>query len=289
MTTPPAAAIAQPAPEASLRERRAAFRRLHASGCFVLPNPWDIGSARYLASLGFQALASTSSGLAWSLGRADNQLPLADVLAHLRQLVAATALPVNADFEGGFGARPEDVAHNVGLAMATGVAGLSIEDSTGRPEQPLRERAEAVERLRAARSAIDASGLDVLLVGRAENFFAGQPDLSDAIDRLCAYAEAGADCLYAPGLRTPEQIRAVVQAVAPKPVNVLVGWAGDLSVAQLADLGVRRISVGGALARSAWGGFQRAAELLASQGRFDGLAHAIEAQRLNQLFDAPQL
>lgn len=288
MTTPPAPAISQTTPEASLRERRAAFRQLHTSGCFVLPNPWNIGSARYLASLGFQALASTSSGLAWSLGRADNQLPLADVLAHLRQLVAATALPVNADFESGFGAQPEDVAHSVGLAMATGVAGLSIEDSTGLPERPLRERAEAVERLQAARSAIDASGQDALLVGRAENFFVGQPDLHDAIDRLCAYAEAGADCLYAPGLRTPEQIRTVVQAVAPRPVNVLVGWASELDVAELADLGVRRISVGGALARSAWGGFQRAAERLASQGRFDGLTDASDAASLNRLFGPAQ-
>lgn len=251
----------------------------------MLPNPWDIGSARYLASLGFKALASTSSGLAWSLGQADNQLPLAQVLTHLRQLVAATALPVNADFEAGFGERPEDVAHSIGLAVATGVAGLSIEDSTGCPERPLRERAEAVERLRAARAAITASGQDVLLIGRAENFFVGQPNLKDTVERLCAYAEAGADCLYAPGLRTAEDIRTVVQAVAPRPVNVLVGWPSALSVAELADLGVRRISLGGALARSAWGGFQRAAQLLASQGRFDGLANGADARELNRFFD----
>lgn len=276
------------APETSIRARRAAFRQLHASGCFVLPNPWDIGSARYLASLGFKALASTSSGLAWSQGRADGQLPLAQVLAHLRQLVAATALPVNADFEAGFGEHPEDVAHHVGLAIATGVAGLSIEDASGQAQRPLRERAEAVERLRAARAAIDASGQDVLLIGRAENFFVGQPDLNDAIERLCAYAEAGADCLYAPGIQSAEQITAVVAALAPKPVNVLVGWASPLSVAQLADLGVRRISVGGALARSAWGSFQRAAELLATQGRFDGLAEAANGAELNRLLGSTE-
>lgn len=268
---------------ATLATRRADFRRLHESGCFLIPNPWDAGSARYLASLGFKALASTSSGAAWSGGMADNHMPLPAVLAYLRTLVAATPLPVNADFEGGFADSPEGVAQNVRLAVDTGVAGLSIEDSTGRPEQPLRGLDEAVERMQAAREAIDASGQDVLLVGRAENFFVGRPDLDDAILRLQAYARAGADCLYAPGLQTAEQISAVVQAVAPRPVNVLMGQPSDFSLADLAALGVRRVSVGGALARSAWAGFQQAARLLAEQGSFEGFAGAASGAELNRL------
>ena len=265
-----------------LSARRAAFRQLHASGCFVIPNPWDIGSARYLAQLGFKALASTSSGRAWSQGVADGGLPLPAVLAYLRELVAATDLPVNADFESGFADTAEGVAQNVRAAIDTGIAGVSIEDATGKPAQPLMDLPTAVARLRAARAAIDASGQDVLLIGRAENFFVGQPDLADTIRRLQAYAQAGADCLYAPGIDTPEQIAAVVAAVAPKPVNVLVGGPSALSMAELAALGVRRVSVGGALARAAWGGFERAARALAEQGRFDGFEGAAVGRELNQ-------
>lgn len=269
-----------------IRARRATFRQLHAAGCFAIPNPWDAASARWLAGLGFQALASTSSGHAWSHGQADGAMPLPAVLDYLRSLVAATDLPVNADFEHGFADDAAGVARNVALAVDTGVAGLSIEDSTGRPDAPLLPLDEAVQRVRAARAAIDASGQDVLLIGRAENFFVGRPDLDDAIGRLRAYAEAGADCLYAPGIHTPEQIAAVVAAVAPKPVNVLVGSASTLTMADLAALGVRRVSVGGGLARAAWGGFDRAARLLANEGRFDGFADALPGQRLNQFFGA---
>lgn len=269
-----------------IRARRATFRQLHAAGCFAIPNPWDAASARWLAGLGFQALASTSSGHAWSQGHADGGMPLPAVLDYLRSLVAATDLPVNADFEHGFADDAAGVARNVALAVDTGVAGLSIEDSTGRPDAPLLPLDEAVQRVRAARAAIDASGQDVLLIGRAENFFVGRPDLDDAIGRLRAYAEAGADCLYAPGIHTPEQIAAVVAAVAPKPVNVLVGSASTLTMADLAALGVRRVSVGGGLARAAWGGFDRAARLLANEGRFDGFADALPGQRLNQFFGA---
>lgn len=269
----------------TVREKRAAFRALHASGCFMLPNPWDAGSARYLQSLGFKAVATTSSGFAWSTAHADNAVSRADVLAHLRLIVEATDLPVNADFESGFGDSPDEVAQSVMLAVETGIAGLSIEDSTGDPAAPLFPIEVAVERLKAARHAIDQSGGDTLLVGRAENFFAGVPDLDDAIARLKAYAEAGADCLYAPGISTREQIEAVVAAVAPKPVNVLIGSASEFTLQDMAALGVRRVSVGGALARAAWGGFMRAAEALA-HGRFDGLADAAPGARLNELFGA---
>lgn len=264
-------------------ERRAAFRALHTSGCFVLPNPWDTGSARLLANLGFKALASTSSGMAWSLGCADGEVTRETVLAHLRALVAATDLPVNADFENGFGATPEAVAQSVRMAVDTGVAGLSIEDASGNPERPQFGLQEAVARLRAARAAIDACGGDTLLVGRAENFFVGRPDLDDTITRLRAYAEAGADCLYAPALRTAEQIRTVVAAVAPKPVNLLIGPSGLGSVEEAAALGVRRISLGGALSRAAWGGFLQAARRIAEDGRFDGFAGLPTNQDLNEL------
>ncbi|AVP57750.1 2-methylisocitrate lyase [Pulveribacter suum] len=257
------------------RQKRSAFRALHQSGCFVLPNPWDAGSASALAALGFKALATTGSGYAWSCARADGQLSRVETLAHLRHMAAATDLPINADFESGFAQTPEGVAESVRMAIDTGVAGISIEDSTGDPQAPLRDRAEAVRRMRAARAAIDEAGGDTLLIGRAENFFVGRPDLDDTIARLQAYAQAGADCLYAPGIRTREQISAVVAAVAPKPVNVLIGWAGDLTLQDLATLGVRRVSVGGALARAAWGGFMQAARTLAEQGRFDGFAEAV--------------
>ncbi|HEY2256040.1 MAG TPA: isocitrate lyase/phosphoenolpyruvate mutase family protein [Variovorax sp.] len=266
-------------------QRRAAFRALHAQGCFVLPNPWDRGSACYLEGLGFKALATTSSGYAWSLGHPDGYLSRDPTLAHLRDIVAATDLPVNADFEDGFGEGPQDVAQSVRMAIDTGIAGLSIEDSTGDAAHPLYPMDVAVARLRAARAAIDeAPGEKALLVGRAENFFAGRPDLDDTIARLKAYSEAGADCLYAPGIRTPEQIAAVVAAVAPKPVNLLVGSDLGLTLADIAALGVRRVSVGGALARTAWGGFMRAAAAIAGEGRFDGFAGAAPGDQLNAFF-----
>src|SRR5690554_3805501 len=208
----------------SIEQKGAVFRALHESGCFVLPNPWDIGSARALEKMGFKALASTSSGHAWSNGKPDGGMSRDDVLHHLRYMVGATDLPVNADFESGFGETPDALAESIALAIETGVAGLSLEDSTHDTASPLMPIELATERMRIARQVIDDSGADVVLVGRAENFFAGMPDLDDAIKRLQAYAEAGADCLYAPGIRTREQIAAVVRAVAPKPVNVLIGW-----------------------------------------------------------------
>ncbi len=260
-----------------------AFRELHERGCFVIPNPWDAGSARLLEQLGFPALATTSSGLAWSLGRRDTETPLDDTLANLRAIAGAVGIPVNADFEGGFAVEPEDVAANASRAVATGIAGLSIEDSTGEPAEPLFDLALAVERIRAARHAIDASGTGVLLTGRSEGFIAGRPDLPETIRRLTAYAEAGADCLYAPGLRAVADIAAVVQAVAPRPVNVLVG-ADFTTVAELAALGVRRISVGGALARTAWGAFLEAARELAERGTFGGFAHATAFDELDSAF-----
>ncbi len=255
-------------------ERCREFRRLHESGCFVIPNPWDVGSARLLARLGFKALATTSSGLAWSLGRQDNHTTLEETLDRLRAIAGAVDVPVNADFEGGFAVEPARVEANVAAAAATGIAGLSIEDSTGNPASPLFDAVLAVERIRAARRAIDRSGTGVLLTGRSEGFIVGRPDLPETIRRLTAYAEAGADCLYAPGIRTPDQIAAVVRAVAPRPVNVLVG-ADFTTVADLARAGVRRISTGGALARAAWGGFLEAAREIAEHGTFKGLAHAL--------------
>jgi 2-methylisocitrate lyase-like PEP mutase family enzyme len=264
--------------------KRHAFHELHKAGCFVIPNPWDVGSARFLQSLGFKALATTSSGFAWSKARPDGGISRDVALAHLHEMVAATELPVNADFESGFAADAAGVAESVRLACATGVAGLSIEDSTGDAARPLYDLDTAVERVGAARAAIDKAGGDALLVGRAECFLVGRPDLEETIARLKAYAQAGADCLYAPGIHTPEQIRAVVSAVAPKPVNLLVGSASKLTVQEIAALGVRRISVGGALARAAWGGFMRAARLLADQGRFDGFTDAASGKELNSLF-----
>lgn len=268
----------------SVAEKRADFRALHEKGCFVIPNPWDTGSARYLEGLGFKALATTSSGFAWSHGHADGAMSRDAILAHLRELVAATDLPVNADFENGFAPDAQGVADSVRLAIETGVAGLSIEDSTGNAANPLFPIDVAVERLRAARKAIDASGADVMLIGRAENFFAGRPDLDDAIARLKAYANAGADCLYAPGIKTREQIAVVVAAAGPKPVNLLVGGASELTMVDIAELGVRRVSVGGGMARAAWGGFMRAARTLADQGRFDGFADAATGSELDAFF-----
>ncbi len=271
-------------PQQSAAGKRREFARLHASGCFVIPNPWDVGSARFLQGLGFKALATTSSGFAWSQGRPDNGVSRDMAIAHLHAMVAATPLPLNADFESGFAKDAAGVAESVRLAVETGVAGLSIEDSTGLATQPLFAIAEAVERMRAARAAIDRAGGGTLLVGRAECYLVGRPDLAETIARLEAYAQAGADCLYAPGLRTREEIAAVVDAVAPRPVNVLVGAAGPLTLQDIAALGVRRVSVGGALARCAWGGFMRAARMLASEGTFDGFAEAASGQELNELF-----
>lgn len=272
----------------STADKRRAFHQLHQSGCFLIPNPWDTGSARFLQGLGFKALATTSAGLAWSLGQPDNGLPREQVLAHLHEMVAATELPVNADFENGFGSSPAGVAESVGLAVQAGVAGLSIEDSTGDAAHPLFSIDDAVERLRAARRAIDHAGGDTLLVGRAECFLVGRPDLEETLARLRAYAQAGADCLYAPGLRSREHIAAAVAAVAPLPFNLLVGWPSDLNMAEIAALGVRRVSIGGALARAAWGGFVRAARLLSEQGRFGGFTDAMPGGELNAFFAAEQ-
>ena len=267
----------------SAADRRVTFRKMHETGCFVLPNPWDAGSARALQHLGFKAIASTSAGFAWSIGKADNRVTLEDVLQHLTALCEATDLPVNADFEGGFAHKADQVGINVARAVKTGVAGLSIEDSTGDKAKPLYERALGIERIKAARAAIDADNSGVLLVGRCEGFLVGQADLAMVIDRLQAYAEAGADCLYAPGIRTTEQISAVVKAVHPKPVNLLQGWPG-LSVAEAAELGVRRISVGGSLARAAWGGFMRAAQEIAEKGTFTELGNGYAGGELNKIF-----
>ena len=268
----------------SVAEKRARFRALHQSGCFILPNAWDIGSARYLASLGFKALASTSAGFAFSQGVPDNAVGRDAVLKHLRELVEATDLPVNADFENGFATDLNELAENVRLGVETGVAGLSIEDSTGDPSRPLFDIDDAVARIRAARKGIDSTGCDVVLVGRAECFLVGKPDIGETARRLKAYADAGADCLYAPDIRTREQVAAVIAAVAPKPVNVLISSPGGLTIDEVAKLGARRVSVGGALARAAWGGFMRAANELAQQRTFDGFAGAAPHGELNKFF-----
>jgi 2-methylisocitrate lyase-like PEP mutase family enzyme len=248
-------------------ERVAAFHRLHAAGCFVMPNPWDAGSARALEQMGFKALATTSAGFAWTSGRADNHVTLDQALEHLRGIANAVTVPVNADFEGGFAVDPQQVGENVKLAATTGIAGLSIEDSSGDEVQPLYEFDLAVERVGAARRAIDESGTDIVLTGRSEGFVCGRPDIDETIRRLCAYAEAGADCLYAPRIASIEHITAIVAAVSPKPVNLLVN-APFVTVAEAADLGVRRISVGGTLARTAWAGFLQAAKEIAEEGSF---------------------
>jgi 2-methylisocitrate lyase-like PEP mutase family enzyme len=268
----------------SIADKRRAFQRLHHDGCFVLPNPWDVGSARYLQSLGFKALATTSSGFAWSHGHRDGGMSRDRVLEHLTEMVEATDLPINADFEHGYAPDAAGVGNSVRLAVETGVAGLSIEDSTGDAAKPLFDLEAAIERIRAARNAIDKAGSDTMLIGRAECFLVGQPDIEQTIGRLKAYANAGADCLYAPGIRSVEHISAVVAAVAPKPVNLLIGFNAELNLAEIAALGVRRISVGGALARSAWGGFMRAAKLIMEQGRFDGFADAASGNALNTIF-----
>jgi 2-methylisocitrate lyase-like PEP mutase family enzyme len=269
-------------------DRRAAFARLHQSGCFVIPNPWDPGTARYLAHLGFPALATTSAGFQFSRGQPDTVLGCSReaMLAHIADLVAATPLPVNADFQSGYAHGPEGVAESVALCVQTGVAGLSIEDATGRPGQ-LYELPLALERIKAARAAIDRSGAPVLLTARAESYLVGHPEpFRDALRRLTAYAEAGADVLYAPGTRTLEEIDDIVRAVAPKPVNVLVSSNNGMTVAALAKLGVRRISVGSTLARAAWGGFMRAAKTIVENGSFEGFDGAASFAELNQLFTA---
>lgn len=259
------------------------FRALHESGCFVIPNPWDVGSARLLASLGFRALATTSSGFAWTKGRPDGGVTLEEALDHFRAMAAAVDLPINADFEDGFAVDPSALATNVGRAAATGVAGLSVEDSARDGSAPLLDFGLAVERIRAAREALDRSGTGVLLTGRSEGFVAGQPDIDETVRRLAAYAEAGADCLFGPGIRSPEHIRAVVAAVAPKPVNVLVS-TDFTTVAELADAGVRRISVGGALARAGWLAVVAAASEIADAGTFGALARRPGQIDLNALF-----
>ena len=248
---------------------------MHDSGCFVLPNPWDLGTAIYLEHLGFNALATTSAGFAFSRGKRDGDVPRDEMLAHIREIVKATALPVNADFLNGFADKPEDVAANVKLCVDMGVAGLSIEDNSQDPAAPLYEKHLAVERIRAARSAIDASETGVVLTGRCEAWLVHEPNpLRAALERLAAYAEAGADCLYAPGVSTPDEITQIVKTVAPKPVNVLVsGFNHQLSVSQLGDLGVRRISVGSGLALAAWGAFLRATEEIKTNGTFKLLAN----------------
>jgi len=267
----------------------AKFRALHESGCFLLPNPWDVGTSIYLQHLGFQALATTSAGMAFSRGLPDSVSAVSrdDMLAHIRDIVAATPLPVNADFQTGYADEPEGVAKNVALCIATGVAGLSIEDSTGKADNPLYERGLAIERVKAARAAIDASGIPVVLTARCEAWLVGHPDASRiARDRLVAFADAGADCLYAPGVREPDQIAALVKAVAPKPLNLLMSAPNpELPLSRLADLGVRRISVGSALARVAWGAFIRAAQGMLTDGTFDGLGGAAPFAELNRLFE----
>ncbi len=254
-------------------DRVAEFHRLHASGCFVMANPWDVGSARALEQLGFQALATTSAGFAWTLGRADTHASRDQVLEHLRLIAGAVTVPVNADFEGGYAVAPADVAANVKLAAETGIAGLSIEDASGDEADPLYEFELAVERVAAARAAIDESGTGILLTGRSEGFVCGRPDIDETIRRLRAYAEAGADCLYAPRIDNLAHVSAIVAAVSPKPVNLLIN-APFTTVAEAAQLGVRRISVGGTLARTAWDGFLKAATEIADEGtfsRFEGL------------------
>jgi 2-methylisocitrate lyase-like PEP mutase family enzyme len=266
----------------SVAQKRKDFFKLHESGCFVLPNPWDTGSARLLASLGYKALASTSAGFAWSVGRGDYGLKLEHLLDHLTELSAATDLPVNADFESGFADDPAGVAENVRKAAATGIAGLSVENRTSDPKNPLYAFDLSVERIRAARAALDDDESGVLLVARCEGFLTGEADLNMTIKRLVAFAEAGADCLYAPGIRTPEQISAVVKAVAPKPVNVLV-LSPDFKVAELAALGVRRVSLGGGLAAAAWGGFMRAAKEIAEHGTFTELKNSYPGREISKV------
>ena len=269
----------------SIAERRDTFHKLHEAGCFVMPNPWNVGTARYFQGLGFKALATTSSGFAHAQGCADGAVPRDPMLQHLREIVEATDLPVNADFEGGYADTPEGVAESIRLGVETGVAGLSIEDSTGDPAKPLYDFDLAVARVRAARAAIDKAGSKVVFTARTEGFICGRPDLDETIRRLKAFAELGADCLYPPGIKTREQITAVVKAVAPKPVNLLVSTSA-LTVAEIAAMGVRRISVGGTLARVAWTAVTQSARQIAETGKFDSFAGVMPNSELNALFRA---
>lgn len=270
----------------STAEKREAFRKLHESGCFVIPNPWNLGSARYLQGLGFKALASTSSGFAHAAGLADGEVPLELLLEHLRELAAGTDIPVNADFENGYADDPEKVSENVALCVETGVAGLSIEDSTGDPSDPLYDFDLALARVEAARAAIDKSGGDVVFTARSEGFIRGRPNLDQTIRRLEAFADAGADCLYAPGIDTREQIEATVKAVAPKPINFLNSGSFGHTVNDLAEMGVRRISVGGTLARVAMSAFIESARAIANDGRFDSFSDVMTNGELNNFFSS---
>jgi 2-methylisocitrate lyase-like PEP mutase family enzyme len=268
----------------SVAEKCATFRKLHEAGCFVIPNPWNVGSARYLQHLGFKALATTSSGFAHAQGYTDGAVPRDMMLDHLREMAQATDIPLNADFEGGYADTPEGVAESVRLCVETGVAGLSIEDSTNDDSKPLYDFDLALARVRAARSAIDKAGGDVMFTARTEGFIRGRPDLDETIRRLKAFADAGADCLYSPGIRTREHIVATVQAVAPKPVNLLMSTALGFTVAEIAAMGVRRISVGGTLARVAWNAVMRAAREIAEHGKFDSFVGVVANAELNTLF-----
>ena len=270
-------------PSDDLLHRCQVLRELHQAGCFVIPNPWDRGSARLLVQLGFKALATTSSGFAWSIGRSDNQIALEDAIEHFRDIAASVEVPVSADFEHGFAKDPDGVGANVATVATTGVAGVSIEDSTGNTADPLFPFDLAVERIRAARAAIAGSGAPIILTARSEGFLVGRPDLDATIRRLVAYADAGADCVYAPGIRDRAQIGALVSTVAPVPVNVLVS-SDFTTVAELAALGVRRISVGGALARAAWTSFLTAASEIAERGTFSALARGIPFAELDGRF-----
>ncbi|HEY6027570.1 MAG TPA: isocitrate lyase/phosphoenolpyruvate mutase family protein [Pseudolabrys sp.] len=268
----------------SSADKRQTFRELHASGCFAIPNPWNVGSARYLQGLGFKALATTSSGFAHSLGLSDGEVTRDMVLAHCRELAEAADVPLNADFEGGFADDPAEVADNVRLCVDTGVAGLSIEDFTGDEADPLYDFDLALKRVRTARDAIDRTGTGVVFCARTEGFIHGRPDLDETIRRLKAFADAGADCLYAPGIKTREQIEAVVKAVAPKPVNFLNSGAFGFTVGDLAAMGVRRISVGGTLARVAMHAFIKSARDIADPGKFDSFAGVMPNAELNAFF-----
>jgi 2-methylisocitrate lyase-like PEP mutase family enzyme len=270
----------------TVADKRRTFRKLHEAGCFVIPNPWNVGTARYFQHLGFKALATTSSGFAHAQGFADGAAPREAMLEHLREIAAAADVPVNADFEGGYADAPEGVAESVRLCIATGVAGLSIEDSTGDAAKPLYDFDLALARVRAARSAIDKAGGDVVFTARTEGFIRGRPDLEETVRRLKAFADAGADCLYSPGIKTREEIVATVNAVAPKPVNLLLSSAIGFTVTDIAEMGVRRISVGGTLARVSWNAVMRAAREIAERGRFDSFAGVVGNAELNALFSA---
>jgi 2-methylisocitrate lyase-like PEP mutase family enzyme len=270
----------------SIADKRRTFRTLHQSGCFVIPNPWNAGSARYLQGLGFKALATTSSGYAHSIGYSDGDVSRYMVLAHCREIAAVSGVPVNADFENGYSHDADGVAENVRLCVETGIAGLSIEDYTGNDTNPLYDFNLAVARVKAARKAIDAAGGDVVFTARTEGFIKNRPDMAETIRRLKAFADAGADCLYAPGIRTREQIETIVQAVAPLPVNLLMSTASGLTVKDIADMGVRRISVGGTLARVAMDGFIQAARNIINDGKFDNFANVLNNAELNKFFHA---